>query len=203
MPTPSRPVPTTLWNLAGFYRLTVGQYRKMIDAGVFSECEPVELLEGYLVNSPRPLTPRAATTRSRINKVFNNMRWEGWCYYPLSSLTLTESEPEPDFSIVRGVDEDYSERFPGLNDIGLVGEISESSLAFDRTEKGRVYARAGIPVYWIVNVADRQVEVYIDPDTAANPPAYRTRTDYKPGDTVPITLDGTQAGTIGVSELLP
>jgi Uma2 family endonuclease len=116
---------------------------------------------------------------------------------------LTDSEPEPDFSFVRGDERTYLTRFPGPGEIGLVGEVSDSSLQFDRTEKGRIYARAGIPVYWIINVADRQIEVYTNPDTTANPPAYTTRTDYKPGDTVPITLDGNAAGTILTAELLP
>lgn len=203
MPTASRPVPATLLNLPGFYRLTVEQYRKMIQVGVLIESDPVELLEGYLVNAPRPLSPRAATTRTlAINKLIHFER-VGWPFFPLGALTLTDSEPEPDFSIVRGVDADYRVRFPGLGEIGLVGEVSESSLAFDRRDKGRIYARAGIPVYWIINVADQQIEVYSDPNSSANPPAYRTRTDYQPGDTLPITLDGQAAGTISVSELLP
>jgi Uma2 family endonuclease len=57
--------------------------------------------------------------------------------------------------------------------------------AAPRIEKGRVYARAGIPVYWIVNVADKRIEVYTNPDATANPPVYTTRTDYAPGTAVP------------------
>jgi Uma2 family endonuclease len=203
MPTPSRPVPTTLLSLTGFYQLTVEQYRKMIDAGVLVTGEPLELLEGYLVNSPRPLSPRAASIRTRVHYAFHDMELSGWSFFLLGALTLADSEPEPDFSIVRGDERTYSSRFPGPGEIGLVGEVSESSLQFDRIEKGRIYARAGIPAYWIVNVADKQIEVYSDPDTNANPPAYKTRTDYKPGDAVPITLDGRLAGTIPASELLP
>jgi Uma2 family endonuclease len=84
-----------------------------------------------------------------------------------------------------------------------VAEVADSSLHIDRHEKGRIYARAGIPVYWIVNVVDKQIEVYTDPDPTANPPAYRTRTDYKPGDQLPVTLHGKQAATIAVTEMLP
>lgn len=203
MPTASRLVPSTLLGLAGFYQLTVEQYRKMIAAGVFIECEPVELLEGYLVNSPRPLSPLAAATRSLVHKTLLTAEPPGWLFFPLGALTLADSEPEPDFSIVRGDERTYSTRFPSPGEIGLVGEVSESSLQFDRTEKGRIYARAGIPVYWVVNVVDKQIEVYSDPDTAANPPAYRTRADYTPGDSVPITLDSQPVGSIPASELLP
>lgn len=94
-------------------------------------------------------------------------------------------------------------RLPTAADIGLAIEIPDSTLAFDRRDKGRIYARAGVPVYWIVNLGDGQIEVYSDPAPAANPPAYRTRTDHKPIDAVPITLDGQPAGTIPAAELLP
>jgi Uma2 family endonuclease len=203
MPTASRPVPSTLLNMTGFYRLTVEQYHTMIRAGGFVESEPVELLEGYLVNSPRPNSPLVATARTLINSALFATTWSGWLYFPLGALTLTDSEPEPDFSIVRGDDRTYITRFPAPGEIGLVGEVSDSSLPFDRTDKGRIYARAGIPVYWVVNVVDRQIEVYSDPDPTANPPAYRARTDYRPGDTVPITLGGAVVGTIAAGDLLP
>ena len=201
--TPSRPVPDTLLNLTGYYRLTVEQYHTMIRTGVLIESEPVELLEGHLVNVPRPLSPRAAATRTRVNKVLIGMQWNGWLSFPLGALTLADSEPEPDFSIVRGDERMYATRFPGPGEIGLVGEVSESSITFDRIEKGRIYARAGIPVYWIVNVADKRIEVYTNPDATANPPAYTTRTDYAPGSGVPVTLDGAAVGTIAVSDLIP
>ncbi|HVK17875.1 MAG TPA: Uma2 family endonuclease, partial [Fimbriiglobus sp.] len=94
-------------------------------------------------------------------------------------------------------------RHPGAGDIGIIIEVSDSTLAFDRRDKGRIYARAGIPVYWVVNVADRQVEVYTDPQPGATPPAYAARTDYPPGQNVPIVLDGQVAATISAADLLP
>src|SRR5207248_1191302 len=84
----------------------------------------------------------------------------------------------------------YDTRHPGPSDFGILIEVADSSLLTDRRDKGRIYARESIPVYWIVNLVDRQVEVYTDPDPAASPPAYRTRTDYRPGDAVPITFRG-------------
>ena len=65
------------------------------------------------------------------------------------------------------------------------------------------YARAGIPVYWVVNLIDARVEVYTDPDPAATPPEYRTRTDYAPGQSVPLALDGQLVASIPVDDLLP
>jgi Uma2 family endonuclease len=197
------PVPVSLGAGFGLYRFSVAKYRRMVETGILTEGEPVELLEGYLVNQPRPLSPLAATARSMITECFLAIRFDGRHYRAVTALALADSEPEPDFAVVVGDLKDYRQRFPGAGEVELVGEISESSLVFDRSEKGRIYARAGIPVYWVINVADRQVEVYSDPDPVANPPAYRVRTDYKLGDQLPITLDGTAGGTIPVSDLLP
>ena len=85
----------------------------------------------------------------------------------------------------------------------MVVEFADASLEFDRVVKQRIYARAGIPEYWIVNVVETQLEVYTDPDATATPPAYRTRTDYTPGQSVPLVLDGQTVAGIPVADLLP
>jgi Uma2 family endonuclease len=85
----------------------------------------------------------------------------------------------------------------------VVIEVSNTSLDTDREDKSRIYARAGLPVYWIVNVVDRQVEVYEQPSGPTADPGYATRTDYKPGDSVPLVLDGNTVGTIPAADLLP
>lgn len=202
MPT-TRAVPATL-GVAGFYRMPVETYHRIIKAGVWGDTAPFELLEGLLVNCPRPLSPSAAFARTSLNEAFFNIRSDGWTYFPLGAITTAESEPEPDFAVVRGEDSRrYRSRCPVAEEVGIVGEVSETSLAFDRAEKGRVYARAGIPVYWVVNVQDGLVEEYADPDPAADPPAYRSRADYRPGQDVPVMLDGATSGTIAAAELIP
>jgi Uma2 family endonuclease len=187
--------------MAGFKRFTPAQYHALIQSGIIQEGEPVELLEGYLVekgmrNPPHEMSLRRMT--ARLPRCVS-----GWFLQVQGAISLGESEPEPDGVFLRGDETACDGRLPTVADIGLVVEISDSSLAFDRRDKGRIYANAGIACYWIINVADGQIEVYSDPDTSATPPAYRTRTDYKPGDAVPITLDGQIAGTIPASELLP
>jgi Uma2 family endonuclease len=147
-------------------------------------------------NPPHEMSLRRMTARLP-------RRAPGWFLQVQGAIALGASEPEPDGALLRGDETTCDGRLPTATDIGLLIEISDSTLAFDRRDKGRIYARAGIPVYWIVNVADKQIEVYTDPDATAEPPAYRTRTDYKPGDQLPVTLDGNPAGTIAVSDLLP
>jgi Uma2 family endonuclease len=166
------------------------------------EGEPIELLEGYLVEKHVRNPPHDGAVTRLTNRLPRRLP-SGWVTRIQCAVSMLESEPEPDGAVVRGDDTSYDSRLPVGADFGIIIEVSDSSLSFDRREKGRIYARAGIPVYWVINVADRQIEVYTDPDTAANPPVYRTHTDYHPGDQLPITLDGKQAGTIPVSDLLP
>ena len=72
-------------------------------------------------------------------------------------------EPELDVAVVRGSDADYKHRIPTADDAGLLVEVSGSTLYQDRGKQGEAYARGRIPVYWIVNLIDRQVEVYFRP----------------------------------------
>lgn len=194
--------PPSLLSISGCRKLTVTDYHKMIDAGILKEGEPVELLEGYLVKKMSHNTPHGVTVQKLTKRLvlLAPPGWEARCQLP---VTLPESEPEPDGVLVRGDEATFANHHPLPTEIGLVVEVADSSLQLDRREKRRIYAQAGIPVYWVINVADRQIEVYTDPDTSVNPPAYQTRTDYKPGDQLPITLDGKAVGTIPVSDLLP
>jgi Uma2 family endonuclease len=127
----------------------------------------------------------------------------GWTFRIRLPVTLSASEPEPDVAIIRGDEQSYDARHPGPYDFGIVIEVADTALAFDQYDKGRIYAEASIPIYWIVNVVDRRIEVYPDPRPAATPPAYATRSDYLPGRDVPIALDGQVVASIAVADLLP
>ena len=81
--------------------------------------------------------------------------------------------------------------------------MADSTLDSDRTDKLQIYARAGLPVYWIVNLVDRQIEVYEQPSGPAGSPDYAARRTYRPGDAVPVVLDGAAVGTVPAAELLP
>ena len=146
--------------------------------------------------------PHAAAVR-RVNRHLTALLGAEVVIGVQQPITLSDSEPEPDVVVAIGTEQDYAKRHPGAREVPLVVEVSDSSLPDDQTTKLGLYAAAKIPVYWIVNLVDRQVEVYTDPDPAASPPAYRTRTDYRPGDAVPIALDGQPAGSIPVADLIP
>jgi Uma2 family endonuclease len=125
----------------------------------------------------------------------------GWFVLSEQAITMETSEPEPDISVIRGRVRDYVERHPNPTEAAFVGEVADTTLAHDRGIKKRIYARAGIPIYWIINIPDRQVEVYTDP--VSEPPDYRNRQDYAETQAVPLVIEGKEVGRIPVRELLP
>jgi len=84
-----------------------------------------------------------------------------------------------------------------------VVEVADASLNRDRTIKKRLYAAAGIAVYWIVNLVDSQVEVYTDPTGPGQQPDYRQRRDFDRAATVPVVIEGKEVGRLAVRDLLP
>jgi Uma2 family endonuclease len=187
--------------VAGFHRFTVAQYHKMIELGVLTEDDRVELLEGYLVEK-MPHDPLHDGTIQKINRRLTPILPAGWEVRVQMSITLPKSEPEPDIAVVREDPDGYMTRHPGPDDFGLLAEVANTSLDSDRDDKLPIYARAGIPVYWIVNVVDRQIEAHEQPSGPVANPGYGVRQVYKPGDAVPLVLDGVSVGPIPVNDLL-
>ncbi len=108
-------------------------------------------------------------------------------------------EPRPDVSVVRGDPELYSTHHPGPADVALVVQVSESSLDRDKGKKQLNYASSAIPVYWIVNLVSRQLEVHTSP----GPNGYQTSQILTPADEVPGVIEGREVGRIAVAEILP
>jgi Uma2 family endonuclease len=147
----------------------------------------------------KPYTPPHAGTIHRIFEKLVQTLPPDWIVRVKSGVTLPDREMVPDLAVVVAVPGGYMTRHPSTADFGLLIEVADSTLPGDRADKGRIYARAGIPVYWIVNVADRQIEVYTQPSGAA----YAQRDDYRPGDDIPLSLAGQTVATLPVAELLP
>jgi Uma2 family endonuclease len=188
--------------MAGFRRFSVTEYHRLIELGILTEDDNLELLDGYLVHKMSRNPPHDAAIQKGLKRWLRLLP-PGWDLRVQSAITLTESEPEPDFAIVRGDETAYLTRHPTARDIGLVVEVSDSSLVGDRDDKGPIYARAGIDCYWIVNLNDRQVEVYTAPSGPVPDPRFLQRVDYRAGDSVSLLLGGTTLLQIAVQELLP
>ncbi len=184
------------------YRLTVEQYLAMAEAGILTEEDRIELLEGWLVEKMTKHPPHAATTR-RLWRLLERAAPAGWLVLSQDPIRTGDSAPEPDVAVARGEEATFQQRHPLSSEVALVVEVADSSLQLDRGMKKRLYARAGIPEYWIVNLGERQVEVYTEPTGPAEEPDYRQRRDYGPADTIPVMLDGAEVGARAVRELLP
>jgi Uma2 family endonuclease len=138
-----------------------------------------------------------------VRRALERLSPPGWYVDSQEPITTAESEPEPDVFVARAEIADDLERHPGSQDVALVVEVAETSLPTDRGNKKRVYARAGIPVYWIANLVENTFEVYTDPTGAAELPDYGQRQVYGPMEEIPVVLDGVEVGRIPVRELLP
>ncbi len=183
------------------WRFTVEQYHQMIRLGILNDDDPVELLEGWLVYKMPKNPPHRATTKLTRNAL-ESIIPEGWYVDTQEPITLANSEPEPDIAIVRGNTRDYLDRHPGPADVALIIEVADSTLERDRTFKKRLYARAIIPVYWIINIPDRQIEVYRNP-VISEEFTYQHRQDYQPSEEVPVEIIGEIVGNLLVADLLP
>jgi Uma2 family endonuclease len=194
--------PVTYGHDASIARFSVARYQRMIETGVLTPEDKVELLENYVVLK-MPRNPPHDSTIQRMLRPLLRPLPTGWDLRIQSAVTLIDSEPEPDFAVVRGSAADYENRHPGPADIGKLIEVADSSLLRDQRDKTRIFARAGIPVYWIVNLVDRRIEVYSQPSGPTAQPAYGSFQVYQPGDNVPIVLDGITVGSVAVSDLIP
>jgi Uma2 family endonuclease len=184
------------------WRLTVEQYHEMIRTDILTEDDPVELLEGFLVAKMVKKPPHSVATHLVADALGNIVPTE-WHVGVQDPVTTGDSEPEPDVTVARGHSRQYRDHHPGPQDLAMLVEVADASLGLDRGSKKRVYAEARIPVYWIVNLIDRQIEVYTDPSGPADKPDFRQRHDYGPDDEVPVIIDGKEVGRIAVRDVLP
>jgi len=184
------------------YRLSVEQYHQMIARGILAEDEPIELLEGCLVKQMTKKPPHVVST-GLVQDALTPLLPAGWHVSVQDPITTDDSEPEPDIKVVRGDRRDYAERHPGPGEVAFVVEVADTSLTSDRGIKKRIYARAGMPLYWILNLPARRLEVYSDPTGPDPAPDYRQRRDFEADEMVAVIVDGQDVGRIRVSDLLP
>ena len=183
--------------------LSVEEYHSLIKCGILNEDDRCELLEGYLVPHVKRSPPHEYS-RHVLARAFDEIiRDESWITRHRSGVTLFDSEPEPDLVLVRGHTRSYFDRHPGPGDFGIIIEVADVTIEFDRSTRRRIYAKAELPAYWIVNLVDRQVEVFEQPSGPTLDPSYSTSRVYHPGDSVPFILDGNAIGVIPVDDLLP
>jgi Uma2 family endonuclease len=177
------------------------EYERLIDLGMFRPGENLELLDGVLVVREPQNAPHATAVRA-VQEALRQAFGRGWDVRPQLPVALDDdSEPEPDVAVVRGSYRDYRSAHPTRP--ALLVEVADTTLTVDRRKAG-LYARAGVPEYWIVNLIDELVEIRRDP--IESPPArfgwvYAETLLLRRGDVVaPMAA---HSARIAVDSLLP
>lgn len=175
--------------------LTVKEYHQMVAAGILGEDDPIELLNGQLINRS-PVGSNHAACVEKIDELLKDLLRGKAMVRSQNPITLSDlSEPEPDIAIVQKKENYYADRHPTPKEVFLVIEVADSSLEKYRQAKLPLYARAQIPEYWIVNLEKREIEVYETPLDDQ----YRSRHIYQPEDELTIAPFGVR---IAVEALL-
>ena len=181
---------------------TRDEYYRLAEAGILRPGDRVQLIEGEIIQMS-PQKPPHAVAVQRVERTLR--RTFGRRHHVRAQLPLAvgwNGEPEPDAAVVLGRAEDYAQEHPQT--AALVVEIADTTLRTDRTFKASLYARAGVPDYWVLNLVTRQLEVNRDPAPDARAPyghAYKTRTVVAAdGEVEPLAAPGKQ---VKVSDLLP
>jgi Uma2 family endonuclease len=144
-------------------RFTIEEYYLMAKAGILGEDDRVELIDGEIVEMPPIGIPHASHV-DRLNRLFTLRLGESAIVRVQNPVRLSEhSEPQPDIALLRPRDDFYTSAHPGPQDVLLVIEIADTSIDYDRQVKAPLYARAGIPEYWLVDLTGQRIEVYRDP----------------------------------------
>ena len=179
------------------HRFSLADYEQMIDLGILTENDRVELIRGEIIEKMSIGEFHAACVK-RLNRLFNIRLAAQVCVGVQDPIRLADSEPEPDVALLVPRDDDYAASHPEPDDILLVIEVADASLDFDRHVKGSIYAENGIVEYWILNVLDHTLEVYRNPQSTGQYANVRVLTGAEATDLV--KLPGV---TFTVAELFP
>lgn len=144
-------------------RWTVDEYHQMIAAGILTSRDRVELLDGQIIEMVPQEPPHTSTTSSFGNGFVLLFAGKAWVRQQLPITIAPDSEPEPDIAIVKIDPRRYRDRHPVPEEVYLLTEVADSSLAYDRDLKVKIYARANIPEYWIIDVNQQQLLIFREP----------------------------------------
>ena len=179
------------------FRIDLDRYHRAIEHGVLTESDPVELIEGRLLEK-MPIGERHANCVDLLIEYFFPRYNKQYRCRAQNPMTIGEfSEPEPDFALVDRERYAAHSGKPIPADVPLIVEVSDSTLDFDRSVKARLYATAGIPEYWIINLRNDTLELHTRPDAASGD--YGSVIRYGLDQTVPSPF----CGEVSVAELIP
>lgn len=145
---------------------TAEQYERMIETGILTKYDRVELIEGEIVEMS-PIGPRHAACVSRLNAFFQQFSRDTIVGVQSPVRLGDSSEPQPDIALLKWRDDFYGHALPTPADVLLLVEVSDATLKFDRQVKIPLYAREGIEELWVINLQDDEIEIYARPSGGA------------------------------------
>lgn len=187
------------------FDLTVELFARMVETGLIPRDRRIFLRAGRLYEKMAKPKAHGSVGASVTRAVDRRLPGE-WSLWPESTIVLDSANaPLPDFTVIRSGDligRAVPERYPGPADVGLVIEIAVTSLRDDLMKALELYARAGIPAYWVVDVAGRRVLVHGEPRVAEEKGEYARVETFRAGEPLPLVLDGQEVARIPFDELL-
>jgi Uma2 family endonuclease len=166
-------------------RFTADEYQRMGETGILTEDDRVELIDGEIV-AMTPIGTRHNASVNRANRALVRAAGDDAIVQPQGSVRLDfYSEPQPDLVLLRPRADFYASRHAGPDDILLVIEIASSSMDYDRDVKSPLYAAAGVPEYWLVDLNINVLWRFSSPERGA----YRSVEQYQRGQSIaPVLL---------------
>jgi Uma2 family endonuclease len=184
--------------------ITVEHYLAMIVDGTIAPDARLELLDGRLVEQMTRYAPHTFAVVELAEALRRLILPSDWVVREEKPIVLGRLwRPEPDIAVVKGPNDRYRKSDPVAADAVLLIEVADSTYPADRAEKWRAYAAARIPIYWIVNINQQQIEVYRDPAGRGKNAAYRVTEIFGIEAEIPVVIDGRDVGRIVVKEILP
>ncbi|SRR6266498_295148 len=160
------------------HRFNVKEYYRMAETGVLRPDARVELLNGEIIDMS-PIGPFHGGVTNHLNEVFTSASKGRWTTAVQNPVRLDDlSEPQPDLMLLKPTPDFYRKRHPQPEDVYLLIEVSDTTLALDREEKLPAYGRAGIVEVWIVNLIDQTIEIHREPHFTG----YGAKTVLRAGD---------------------
>ena len=205
MTTATEPATLQAPNTDAPFDLTSDLYSRMVEAGLIPRDRRVYLQGGRLYEKMAK-TKAHGSVGAAVNWAITRRLPDAWNLWPESTIVLdANNAPLPDFAVIRSgelMGRANPERYPGPHDVALIIEIAVTSLRDDLTAALELYARAGIPSYWVVDVAGRRILTHGEPRIVEGRGEYARVETYRSGDTLPLTLDGVEAARVPFDDLL-
>ena len=168
------------------HRLTVEEYHRIGEAGIFHEDMRIELIEGELIDMAPIGSLHVATVNDLVAQFSLAIAGVAIISVQNPILLAPSTEPQPDITLLRCRQDSYRSALPGAADILLLIEVTDSSASYDRQVKIPLYARHGIPEVWLVDLQQKRLETYRHPDPETG--EYRLLEQHRRGNVHPLLL---------------